>query len=376
MTAGMTTHEPTREVAEERRERIWWPLIRWGHLIYLTVPALTPTFNPHSGWVGWALYVGTLLVFLPLYALEMLRNQNTRWCFTIPVVLLGAVTTPFNPGMGVLFVYAAAAIGVSERRTVALRAFVGLTVLAAAFLLVSVVPMPYRTWVLPNVLFIWIVGMVQVDAAARDRHAADLRVANAHIDHLARVAERERIARDLHDLLGHSLTAMIVRAQLVHGLVTTDPRRAAEESAEIESTAREALNAVRGAVRGWRLATLDDELASARGVLDSANIRLDVHRDPEVTLVGSAEHELALAAREALTNVARHAGASNCQVRVTPLDEDLRLVVADDGVGGAVGEGNGLRGVRERVAALGGWVKLDGSGGTTLTVSLPRQVAS
>src|SRR5699024_9091753 len=149
--------------------------------------------------------------------------------------------------------------------------------------------------------------------------------------HLATMAERERIARDLHDLLGHSLTALVVRARLVQGLVGTEPERAGKEAAEIETTARDALSEVRSAVRGWRIASLRDELETARGTLASVNIGLTTQWDDELTLVGSAEHELALAAREALTNVARHSAASTSQVRFGACGDEVRLVIADDG---------------------------------------------
>lgn len=372
----MTDHLDAGEhTARPRRERSWRRHAVWVHLVYLAIPAFQPAFDPDAGWASWLLYGVLLAIFVPLYVAEMLRPRNTRLRFIIPVVVLGAVTSPFNPGMGVLFVYAAAAAAITEQPRVAFRWFAGLTVLAGVFLVVSTVPMPWRLWMLPNLLFIWVIGLIQLEVGAKERDAADLRIRNARIEHLATRTERERIARDLHDLLGHSLTAVIVRAQLVRGLVGTEPEQAGKEAAEIETTAREALHEVRSAVRGWRLTTLKAELDSARGMLSSVDVVLTVHRDSELTLASSAEHELALAAREALTNVARHAGASTCHVRIDSAGDDLRMAVADNGSGGAVPDGHGLRGVRERVVALGGSVRRDGSAGTTVTVSLPLRVA-
>jgi len=277
----------------------------------------------------------------------------------------------------VLFVYAAAFVGLTERRRLALVWFAGLSVLTSVFTILSTVPAPWRWWgLLPSVLFIWVVGVIQLEVGAGEREADELRIRNARIEHLATMAERERIARDLHDLLGHSLTALVVRARLVQGLVGTEPERAGKEAAEIETTARDALSEVRSAVRGWRIASLRDELETARGTLASVNIGLTTQWDDELTLVGSAEHELALAAREALTNVARHSAASTCQVRFGACGDEVRLVIADDGSGDSTGEGGGLRGVRERIAALGGWITRDSADGTTVTVSLPRAVAS
>ena len=349
----------------------------WANLVYLAIPAFQPSFDPTAGWADWTRYGVMLAVFVPLFALEMLRPRNTRWWFVIPTVVLGAVFTPFNSGMAVLFVFAAAFAGIAERPRVAVGWFAGLSVLTGVFGLVSVVPTPWR-WMglVPSVLFIWVVGVIQLGIAASERETAELRVRSARIEHLATMAERERIARDLHDLLGHSLTAMVVRAQLVQGLVATEPERAGKEAAEIETTARDALGEVRHAVRGWRLASLQQELDTARGTLAGMGIELTTQCDAALTLVGSAEHELALATRELLTNVARHSAARNCHVQLGVTGDDVRLVIADDGSGDSAGEGSGLRGVRERISALGGWLDRQSHRGTTVTVSLPAAVAS
>jgi two-component system sensor histidine kinase DesK len=209
-------------------------------------------------------------------------------------------------------------------------------------------------------------------AADRNREAAELRIRTARIEHLATLAERERIARDLHDLLGHTLTAIVLRAQLV----VADPARAQEEAAEIEGMARAALGEIRDAVTGWRSASLETELEAARTALSSLGVEVVVRRDPELSIVGSTEHELALALREAVTNVARHANAKNCHIGIEAREGELRLVIADDGIGSHAPEGNGLMGMRERIAALGGLVRRTGAAGTTVTIAVPLRVAT
>jgi two-component system sensor histidine kinase DesK len=291
--------------------------------------------------------------------------------------VLGVATILFNAGAAILFVYAAACAGLTETRRTALRWMGFLTALTLFFATISPVPMPYLLWnVIPPVVFIWVIGLVQIAEAARARDHTELRMANARIEHLATVSERERIARDLHDLLGHSLTAVVMRAQLVKELVDLDPVRARAEVLEIERTARDALAEVRATVSGWRQASLEAELDAARGALASAGVELRVTRDPDLALVGSTEHQLALAVREAITNVARHAGAHRCHVGIHAVDGELRVVVADDGVGGQGVEGNGLSGMRERIAALGGRVQRTGTEGTTVTIAVPLRVAT
>ncbi|NGY64644.1 sensor histidine kinase [Lentzea sp. NEAU-D13] len=346
---------------------------RWMHLLYLGNLLWAPVFDPAADWADWTLVAVVVVAFVPMYVLAWHRTDLVRWRCLVPTVVLGALATPFNTGAAVLFVYAGAFAGLAESRRVAMRWFVGLTALIGVFAVVSTVEMPYRLWgLLPSLIFLWLIGILQVEWAERDREAAELRIRTARVEHLATLAERERIARDLHDLLGHTLTAIVLRAQLV----AADPARAQEEAAEIERAARAALGEIRDAVTGWRSASLETELEAARAALTSLGVEVVVRRDPDLTIVGSTEHELALALREAVTNVARHARAKTCHIGIEARDGELCLVIADDGIGNHAPEGNGLTGMRERIAALGGLVRRTGSAGTTVTIAVPLRVAT
>ncbi len=186
---------------------------------------------------------------------------------------------------------------------------------------------------------------------------------------LALVAERERVARDVHDVLGHSLTALSIKAELASRLIEVDPARAKAELESIQETARQALAEVRATVGGLRAANLEAELATAPLVLADAGIETNVIGDVADT---DPRHRALLAwvLRESVTNVVRHASATRVDVELGPTG----LVVADDGAGfEATGgrEGNGLRGMRERVSAAGGTLQLSGGPGTRLEVVLP-----
>ncbi|OZM70147.1 two-component sensor histidine kinase [Amycolatopsis antarctica] len=368
----MSTVEPR---AGRDRVRIW----HWVHLVYLVFLFAQPGFDPASGALDWVLASVVAALAVAVYVAATLADTaRVRWVGALPMAALATLAAPLNASATVLFIYSAAFAGSCETRRFALRWFATLSLLTVALAFVSQTPMPYRLWsVLPPLLLIWVVGFSVIAEADKDRESAELRLRNARIEHLATVSERERIARDLHDLLGHSLTAVVVRAQLLRELVAGDPARAAEEAAEIERTAREALSEVRSAVTGWRRASLDAELEAGRGTLRSVGVELDVEREPGLTLVGSTEHELAGALREALTNVARHADARTCRVALTRRDGELRLTVADDGIGlRARGrEGNGIAGMRDRVAVLGGTIRLQGERGTTVTIAVPLEVA-
>jgi two-component system, NarL family, sensor histidine kinase DesK len=172
---------------------------------------------------------------------------------------------------------------------------------------------------------------------------------------LARLAERARIARDMHDLLGHSLTTITVKAQLASRLGESDPARARHEMAEVEAIARSSLADVRAAVSNYHI-TLAGELASGRELLRAAGINADL--PGAVDVVDPANQELfGWVVREGLTNIVRHAHATSCAVRLSASSVE----VLDDGVGvnsprSNEATGNGLAGLRDRVAAAGGIV--------------------
>jgi two-component system sensor histidine kinase DesK len=182
----------------------------------------------------------------------------------------------------------------------------------------------------------------------------ELREARETIANLAVAEERTRFARDLHDLLGHSLSLITLKGELASQLIETNTDRAAVEMRELVGVAREALREVRDAISGYRQPTLATELAAARVALSAAGIEL--HVDERVgALTGPVEAALAWSVREGVTNVIRHSRAQRCTVLLSRTEEGLQAEVLDDGpVGQPATVGNGLRGLGERAAELGG----------------------
>jgi two-component system sensor histidine kinase DesK len=197
--------------------------------------------------------------------------------------------------------------------------------------------------------------------------------ARAELARLSAENERNRIARDLHDLLGHSLTTITVKAGLARQIGKLDPARALQEIAEVETLARRSLSDVRAAVTNYREVTLAGELATGRELLRAAGITAELPHAVEIT--DATQQELfAWAVREGLTNVVRHAHASACAVRLSPTSVEI----LDDGIGGSASSGNGLDGLRERVAAAGGIIDAGPQQprGWRLRVSLPPTPAA
>lgn len=205
-------------------------------------------------------------------------------------------------------------------------------------------------------------------------HAAgiviDQALLRSHMRELTLSEERERIARDLHDLLGHTLSVIVLKSELASRLSATQPERAAEEIRDVERISREALAQVRAAVRGYRSAGFESELHQAREALEAAGIAVEA-RVEQPQLSAMQESVFALALREAVTNIVRHAHATICRLSLRQNGRFCELEIADNGRGGALEEGSGLSGMRERVEALGGMLERDGSNGTLLRIRVP-----
>ncbi len=196
-------------------------------------------------------------------------------------------------------------------------------------------------------------------------------------EQLARAAvaqERERVARDLHDVLGHTLSVMVVKAAAVRRLAAIDPAAAAAHAADIEEVGRSALGRVRETIHAASAPTLVEEVASARDALAAAGIEATLPTATEVP--EPAGVPLAWALREGVTNVLRHSAASRCRVELVRVGGAYRLSIVDDGVGrvtAAAGHDGGLAGLRGRLSAAGGGLDVNpGSDGFTLTAWVPE----
>lgn len=341
----------------------------YWQLLYLGLMFFDPIFRRVSVW-EWAITLGGIAVFLPLYFRAWRASGPRQLPWIAAIAALGVAVSPFNFGAFGYHIYAAGLLAHGFRPRIALQ---GLALLLALVAVQSwLLELPKYFWIFGGV-FILIVGLGQIHYGERARQNARLRRSREEVERLATVAERERIARDLHDLLGHTLSLVTLKAELAARLAEKDPARAGREMREVERIAREALAEVRKAVTGYRAADLATARVQAELALETAGVHLDWHGElPE--LDPRREHVLALALREAVTNVVRHARALTCRVEIRRetgrTGDRIVLEVADDGRGGGP-EGSGLAGMRERVEELGGTVERSTDGGTRLLVSLP-----
>jgi two-component system sensor histidine kinase DesK len=343
-----------------------WTPFAW--LIYLLPFTLTPLYNPrHANAGGWTLHIVASLLFLVLYFRSHWVRGRELVVIASLTVLMALVLWPLSHGAGCFFIYAAAMMAQLEPSRRAVSFILGITVLAAIEAIIVRRDVFSSAW---PAVFTLLIGGINVHYAQVGRANARLRIARDEVEHLAKVAERERIARDLHDVVGHTLSLVILKSELASKLAERDVERAREEIRDVERIAREALAEVRSAVIGYRSGGLNAELQRAQSALASAGVTLE-HSAPKTQLPPAHEAVLCLSLREAVTNIVRHAGARHCRVSIEVVNEVCTLTISDDGRGGNAPSGSGLTGMRERVEVLGGKLTRDGRRGTTLTVTLP-----
>lgn len=346
-------------------------------LVYLAFIFIEP-WTAHEPLWRWLVTIASVLLFLPLYFgafgafANPERGERARKC-ALAMSVLGVAMIPVNIGGATYAIFGVSILGhvLTNRR----RALLLIGAVTVAVLVVTLLTRhPFEYWQLIQPAMIVTVGGGNLLMAEERRRAMAVRQAREEVAEIGKVAERERIARDLHDLLGHTLSVIALKAELAAKIADTDPERAVREIREVEQVSREALTEVRQAVEGYRSRGFSGELANARRALDAAGVALDADAG-SVDLAPRQESILALALREAITNIVRHARATRCRVRLGADDGQVTLRVEDDGVGGRLVEGNGLNGMRERVAAVGGTVAIDGHGGVHLTITMPRLAA-
>ncbi|HYM74537.1 MAG TPA: sensor histidine kinase [Candidatus Dormibacteraeota bacterium] len=347
------------------RDHGWGPLLWWLYLGFFFVQPVVD----HVGRKQWLLDVLGAAIFLVLYWGIFLLERPRPLIHVGGMLLLGVLFFPFNPGGCTFFIFAAAMVPFMVSTQA--RAVAGLGVVAAVAAIEGLllhVSGPALFWAAVFPLFI---GAGNIFFAERNRMNRKLRKANDEIEHLAKVAERERIARDLHDVLGHTLSVITLKSELAGKLIDRDPQRAGREIREVEHISRQALSEVRDAIRGYRAQGLAAELAHAKATLETAGLAVQCDAATTMKLPAMQESVLSLAVREGVTNVVRHAQARTCRLRLDQQNGSCRLEIQDDGQGFCTVEGNGLRGMRERVEMLGGTLERTNRSGTMLIITLP-----
>jgi len=314
-------------------------------------------------------------LFLWLYALTRVgASRKAMWC-ALGLVALCLVLLPWYPSGLSYFVFGC--VMLQPRRGSSIIGYLAALALLNALLLAyaAYIGYPWQAMVwMPMVTAI--VGVVVAVERINCHRDAALKLSHDEVRRLAGLAERERIGRDLHDLLGHTLSMVALKSDLAGRLLERDPAAARNEIDEVSRVARDALAQVRRAVSGIRAAGIAAELASAKLLLETDGIVFDYRFDDGFAgsaLPAGVENALALTVREAATNIQRHARAQHAHASFGLEGGEAVLRIDDDGRGGAIVPGNGLAGMRERLQAVHGSLRIDATAtrGTRVEARVP-----
>jgi len=328
-------------------------MVAWlAFFIYPLAAFLTDRFSTEMRIYGLLLLLALALIWAWFW-IRILAGPDHR--FLLPAIvgatlILVVFTLRTPPQYGSLFLYPVIMAGAAFPWRRGVAAVVVLSVLAAVIELARGESITTSAGQLLNEL---LVGFAAVAGRLLVEANRQLSQAREQIARLAVGEERLRFARDLHDLLGHSLSVIALKSELAGRLIKTTPGLAANEVEDIEQVARDALREVRDAVAGYRQPSLSAELAGAREALTAAGIELRAEGE-HMPLPPAVEAVLAWAVREGVTNVMRHSQAKRCTIRIFKKDGSAAVEVVDDGRGGTPEPGSGLHGLRERVLERGG----------------------
>jgi len=320
-------------------------------LAYLAIFFINIYFKPVSGMPLVAVIVSTL-IFLGFYFRGFwVTGRQLVMCIGA-IFAVGMAMAYVNVGASVFFVYAAVFCASFSTKKAALSGL--LVVISAIGVFAALTQQSSYFWI-PATLFSFIIGLMTVHQAEVDRKNRVIKLSQQQIQTLAKTAERERIGRDLHDILGHSLSVITLKSELASKMIDkgVDLEKVRAEIKAVETLSRETLAQVRGAVTGYNQATIDTELLQARVATQAANIEL-ITQVTTQKIPHNIEPQLALIMREAMTNVVRHANTDKAWVILDSRDDVIELSIKDQGEMISDKENSGLNNMRQRITKLGG----------------------
>ena len=309
----------------------------------------------------------SLIMFLVVYFHLFWVKPRRRVLHVVLMWLLGIGLFPIYFG-GMSFIIYAAAMGCllgSIRRSIIVVLAVALATSVVSYLYSqSIAP------IMPTLFLIFMVGSLNIYFVDLERKKVALKLSHQEVREMAKIAERERIARDLHDRIGHTFSIITLKAELAKKLLDQDIDAARRELAELETLSRDTLAQVRDVVSDYRKSSLQVEMLNARLALETAGIKFDFSMGPEA-LPEKLDTQLSNILREGVTNIIRHSNATYCEVSLIKNAQGFHLEILDDGNAKSYKEGNGLKGMRERAQSLGGQFNISTGNATRLSILIP-----
>lgn len=335
----------------------------WAGL-FGAVPVLYVFWDPFqrgAAWSEWLLTTLAVAIFLGLAVLASLYWSRARVMQLVCAAMAGLAIafTSYRPSGVVFYIFVAAFGPLAVNGDLVRSALISISTAAILVLHWQLVWPP--SWMPYIVAGEALLFGATITTVARQQSA---------LRRTLKVAERERIARDLHDILGHTLSVIILKSELAARVIDGDPKLAKAQIEDVERISREALREVREAIVGYRQGDLQSELERARSTLQTAGLQVEQHCET-VEIPSAHERVIALVLREAVTNIVRHANAKRCTITLRRSGSGYALAVRDDGTGSVLEPGMGMRGIRERVAALGGTANWRSDQGTQMLIEVP-----
>lgn len=346
------------------RKLSWVYLI---NLVFYVIPLFTVRFEVWQ----YISMIAALLLFLCCYFWAYRSSRSAMYWPIAGIVLVAALITPVNPGSISMFAYAGFFIGFAYplRRYLLLMALlIGLLVVLQLTLTIH-----WNLFLIMGVPIVLGVSLLGRAEQAKLLHRLAEQQSEDEIKQLATTLERERIARDLHDILGHTLSSIILKADLAHKLLAHQQTDAAQQQlTELSQIARDALSQVRQSVSGYKHQGLSAEATKLLSRLRDAGFQA-VFTGEIPQLDARRETALILALTELVTNVIRHSNGDSCRLNFLQQDNQFTICLSDNGQSSEIKEGNGISGLRERLAAIGASLTLQQQHGVSALIQLPLQ---
>jgi len=313
--------------------------------------------------------IGAYLAFVILYLWATTLKTHQMWKPILAIMAIALIVTPISPGSSSIFPYIGFLIGFSySTRTYLVllgTSIVGIIALHFYYLY----PVPFFAFpAISGIVTISLWGYIErIRLSSRVRWLQS----REEIQQLAVIAERERIARDLHDILGHTLSSIALKAELAEKLLKQEKKEDAQQHvAELHKIARESLSLVRQTVSGYKHRGLSGEVIQLCDKLRQNGFSVDINGEIP-TLSPRAETALILALTELTTNVLRHSNGNHCQLSFAVSSDNVTISMQDNGCTRSITPGNGLNGIQERLHALAGDISAHINNGCRFDISLP-----
>lgn len=341
----------------------------WIWLVF-SLYYFVPVYYMQFSTLAQVLLVGIYCIFVSLYLWAITLRPAQVWMPVTAITLLAIAITPYTPGSSTFFSYIGFLVGFSYRTRIWLVIVGLLAVLIAALHFRFDYPFPYFAFpALSGLITIGVIGYVEklrMDARISQQKS------HQEIEHLAVIAERERIARDLHDILGHTLSSIALKAELAEKLLEQEKHEQVQQHlSELHQIARNSLSLVRQTVSGYKHRGLSGEVMELCEKLRQNGFVVELDGDiPQLS--PRAETAIILALTELTTNVLRHSNGNHCLIEFKQNCDKIFVRMCDNGQVKALVPGNGLQGIQERLNALTGDLQSSIHKGCEFIISLPR----